>query len=139
MTVMGIMTKPMEARATAPVPRFARLDSTGREDEWWVVPAGETKPVDVRIVDRETYCRSALRLEKYKADPIPVRKVEGRVPRQNCFKGCGPREISRMTVRKELDPDCWTRVLRRSAGCRRTADRIPEVRPAAKWNAKWVS
>ena len=31
--------------------------------------------------------------------------------------------------------DCCTRVLRRSAGWRRTAERSPDARPAAKWNA----
>lgn len=29
--------------------------------------------------------------------------------------------------------DCWTRVLRRSTGWRRTADVRPEERPARKW------
>ena len=33
------------------------------------------------------------------------------------------------------DWDCWTRVLRRSAGWRRTADRRPELSPARKWKA----
>lgn len=30
---------------------------------------------------------------------------------------------------------CWMRVFSRSAGCRRTAERRPEHRPAAKWDA----
>ena len=30
-------------------------------------------------------------------------------------------------------PDCWTRVLRRSAGWRRMEEVRPEQRPAAKW------
>lgn len=33
--------------------------------------------------------------------------------------------------------DCWTRVFRRSAGWRRTAERTPEERPARKWTV-WV-
>jgi hypothetical protein len=36
--------------------------------------------------------------------------------------------------RREAPWDCWTRVLRRSAGWRRMEDVRPEHRPAAKWN-----
>lgn len=32
--------------------------------------------------------------------------------------------------------DCWRRVLRRSAGWRRKAERVPVERPARKWNAR---
>jgi hypothetical protein len=35
----------------------------------------------------------------------------------------------------EREPDCWTRVLRRSAGWRRKAVVQPEPRPARKWKA----
>lgn len=66
------------------------------------------------------------------ADPKPVRKAEGRVPRQNDRMELGDLEISRMVARSELCPDCWTRVLRRSAGWRRTAERMPDPRPATK-------
>jgi hypothetical protein len=31
--------------------------------------------------------------------------------------------------------DCWTRVFRRSAGWRRIAVKVPDARPARKWNA----
>jgi hypothetical protein len=33
----------------------------------------------------------------------------------------------------EREPDCWTRVLSRSAGWRRKAVVQPEPRPARKW------
>lgn len=45
------------------------------------------------------------------------------------------RRMSAMAVVREWWPDCWTRVLRRSIGCRRTAEQTPEPRPAAKWKA----
>ena len=38
-------------------------------------------------------------------------------------------------VSRDAERDCWTRVLRRSAGWRRVAERQPVVRPAKKWNA----
>lgn len=69
------------------------------------------------------------------AEPKPVRSAEGSVPRQKERMEGEEWEISRMVVRRELEPDCCTRVLRRSAGCRRTAERRPEPRPATKWNA----
>lgn len=36
---------------------------------------------------------------------------------------------------REIERDCWTRVLRRSAGWRSVADKQPVARPAKKWNA----
>ena len=68
------------------------------------------------------------------ADPKPVRRAEGRVPRQKerIDLDC---DISRKVARREVDPDCWTRVLRRSAGWRRTAESTPDPRPATKWKA----
>lgn len=42
--------------------------------------------------------------------------------------------LLRATESDALD-DCWTRVLRRSAGWRRKALVTPEPKPAAKWNA----
>lgn len=79
-------------------------------------------------------CRRALRLVKYKAEPKPVRRAEGRVPRQSPRIGFGEERIVwRVGTRDCLD--CWTRVLRRSAGWRRMEEVRPEQRPAVKWNA----
>lgn len=69
---------------------------------------------------------------KYIAEPKPVRKADGRVPRQNERIEVWEDEISRIVARSELCPDCWTRVLRRSAGWRSTAERMPDPRPAMK-------
>lgn len=69
------------------------------------------------------------------ADPKPVRRQEGRVPRQKEAMALGAEAISRMVRRRVVDEDCWTRVLRRSAGWRSTAEKMPDVRPARKWNA----
>jgi hypothetical protein len=44
----------------------------------------------------------------------------------------GEEAISRIVRRRVEEEDCWTRVLRRSAGWRRTAEKIPDVRPARK-------
>jgi hypothetical protein len=62
-----------------------------------------------------------------------VRRVLGSVPRQNCCMGFGPLAMERMVPRSVLERDCWTLVFKRSAGCRRTAERTPELRPAKKW------
>ncbi len=43
--------------------------------------------------------------------------------------------ISPYARRRDEEPDCWTRVLSRSAGCKRKAERTPVLRPAAKWKA----
>jgi hypothetical protein len=86
------------------------------------------RPAAIKLARR----RSAFRLEKYIADPHPVRSVLGSVPRQNCFMGFGPFAMDRMVPNSVLERDCWTRVLRRSAGWRRTAERMPELRPAKK-------
>lgn len=67
------------------------------------------------------------------AEPKPVRNVLGSVPLQNCRMGFGPLAMDWMVPRRVLERDCWTRVLRRSAGWRRTADRMPEFKPAKKW------
>ena len=40
-----------------------------------------------------TLLRSAFKLEKYIADPHPVRNVLGKVPLQNCRIGFGPLAI----------------------------------------------
>lgn len=66
---------------------------------------------------------------------MPVRITEGRVPRQSCFRELGPASMELRVVRRDVERDCWTRVLRRSAGWRRVAERQPVARPAKKWNA----
>lgn len=69
------------------------------------------------------------------ADPRPVRRAEGTVPRQKERIELGEFEISRIVDSNELEPDCCTRVLSRSTGWRRIAERTPDPRPAIKWNA----
>jgi hypothetical protein len=49
--------------------------------------------------------------------------------------GEGPARMLLRATESDALEDCWTRVLRRSAGCRRKALVTPEPRPAAKWNA----
>ena len=79
-TVIGIMMKPAHVRAKAPVARFAVLLSFGRELEC-SAPLAAASPLPAAT--RLALCRNALRLEKYMADPNPVRKVLGSVPLQN--------------------------------------------------------
>ena len=67
-----------------------------------------------------------------------MRRAEGTVPRHRDVMGCGRERIERRTGRREEERDCWTRVLRRSAGWRRTAEETPEIRPEKKWNVGWV-
>lgn len=64
-----------------------------------------------------------------------MRNAEGSVPRQKESIELGEEEISRMVLRRVVERDCWTRVLSRSAGWRRTAESIPEESPARKWKA----
>lgn len=125
-------TNPAEALAMAPVVRFARFESLGREEEWVGTAVLSAAPMVSRRFERATFCRKALRPVKYIAEPKPVRRAEGRVPRQNEERPPGDWAIERIVLRREAWPDCWTRVLRRSAGWRRTAERIPEPRPAVK-------
>src|SRR5579862_9427074 len=144
---MGIMMNPTEARAIAPVVRFAIFDSLGNAEEYFaaasppltavgvVTACVVTSPLDDNKFDWATYCLNPLRLEKYKADPTPVRSVDGNVPRHNCLNGFGPLAISRTVPVREFERDCCTRVLRRSAGWSSTAERMPDPRPAAKWKA----
>lgn len=148
MMVMGMRQRPAEARATAPVRRFARLERRGREEEeaeeagerglgrvdGWFSSAG-MKGAGRWRWERATRCRRALREEKYRAEPRPVRMTDGRVPRQSWRRGVGPEVMEWKVWRREVDGDCCTRVLRRSAGWRREAERMPMVRPARKWNA----
>lgn len=102
------MTKPADARAIAPVVKLAILLSLGRlEDEYSAFPlVASISPVDVRRLDLATCWRKALRLEKYRAEPKPVRMTEGSVPRQNCFRELGPASISRKVVVREVERDC---------------------------------
>lgn len=80
-----------------------------------------------------TPCRRALRLVKYRAEPNPVRRAEGSVPRHRLRIGCGEARMVLRVGRRAEVWDCWTRVLRRSAGWRRMADVRPEKSPAVKW------
>ena len=129
-TVIGIMMKPAHVRAKAPVARLAVLLSFGRELECSPPPIA-TSPRFAAI--KLARCRNAFRPEKYMAEPHPVRRVLGNVPLQNCFMGFGPFAIDRIVPSSVFERDCWTLVLRRSAGWRRTAERTPELKPAKKW------
>lgn len=124
------MTNPAATRATAPVARLAVFDSLGRaEEDFDAVELART----IGVLAWATACRRALRLVKYKADPKPVRRAEGSVPRHNPRIGCGEERIVLSVGRRDCW-DCWTRVLRRSAGWRRMEEVRPEQRPAEKWN-----
>lgn len=112
----------------APDVRFARGESWGRDEE------EDEYDVAVRD-DRARRVRKSLREVKYSAEPTLVRIVEGSVPRHSWRSGFGFDVMSRRVVRRDAEPDCWTRVLRRSMGCRRSAEEKPEPRPAARWNA----
>lgn len=71
---------------------------------------------------------------KYRAEPNPVRRAEGRVPRHNARTGLDDDRMVLIVGRSAaVWWDCWTRVLSRSAGCSRMEDVRPEQRPAAKW------
>ena len=74
---------------------------------------------------------------KYSADPNPVRSAEGTVPRHKEVMGWGDARMVRRTGRSAEERDCWTRVFRRSAGWRSTAEETPEARPARKWKVGW--
>lgn len=69
--------------------------------------------------------------------PKPVRRADGVAPRHSAGRPRGEARISWSAMRSEWWPDCWTRVLSRSIGWRSTAERVPEPRPAMKWNAIW--
>ena len=55
---------------------------------------------------RAACCRIVLRVVKYIADPIPVRRAEGAVPRQKAVRALGEAAISRKEEVMELEPDC---------------------------------
>lgn len=131
------MTNPAATRAAAPVARLPELESFGRAEEETAAFLLLLPPVlATRIEDPfcASPCRNALRLVKYKADPKPVRSAEGRVPRHNPRMGFEEERMAlRVGRRAAVWWDCWTRVLSRSAGCRRIEEVRPEQRPAAKW------
>lgn len=138
MTVIGIMMKPTDARAKAPVIKLANGDSLGSIDEdakcLALAVAGLVDPSP--ITNASAFANLVLRIfkeVKYRALPTLVRMVLGRVPRHNCFIGLGPAAMARSDPMRECDPDCWTRVLSRSTGWRRIAELKPEARPASRW------
>lgn len=95
-----------------------------------------TAPIEASRFERATFCRKLFSVVKYRAEPSPVLRAEGRVPRQKDRIEVDDLEISRIVSSSGLRPDCCTRVFRRSAGWRRTADRTPDPSPATKWNAR---
>lgn len=60
------MMSPADARATAPVLRFARFESRGNVEDEFLEPPRElaTKPVEARRFDRATCCLRAFSVEK---------------------------------------------------------------------------
>jgi hypothetical protein len=124
------MTKPAATLATAPVVRLAVLDSLGRTEDDLAPIAGLARASGLLCA---TAWRNELRLVKYSADPKPVRRAEGSVPRHSPRIGFGEETIAFKVGRRAAPWDCWTRVLRRSAGWRRMEEVRPEQRPAAKW------
>lgn len=129
--------KPTDARATAPVPRFARLERRGKEEEvdCEALPSRANDAEDVTTLDFATCCLSELRVVKYSAEPKLVRMTDGSVPRHNCLRVSGPLTISRNVCATDAEPDCWTLVFSRSAGWSNEAEMMPVPRPARKWNA----
>lgn len=130
--------KPALTLAVAPVSRFCVFVSFGRTVLRLTASFPFLSPPPVRLFAIAalfaTSCRSELRDVKYSAEPKPVRSADGTVPRQRLDTGLGPARIERKVAPRDAAPDCCTRVLRRSAGWRRTAEEIPEPRPATKWN-----
>lgn len=118
---------PASVRAVAPVTRFCTLLNFG-STVLRLVSFGV-----VMIALLATTCLNELSVVKYSALPNPVRSALGSVPRHKDAIGLGPARIERRVSERVWAPDCCTRVLRRSAGCRRTAEDTPEQRPATKW------
>jgi hypothetical protein len=119
---------PIVALVTAPAPRFSSAESFGRELLWLLLTS---------TCRRARVLRTKLSVEKYIADPAPVRIAEGRVPRHSCRIGEGPaamdfRVVKRVAVAEEDGGACWRRVLRRSAGCKATAETRPPAPPERK-------
>jgi hypothetical protein len=104
------------------------LPNLGRADE---DEATEVPEAFAAAVARD--CLILLSKPKYNAEPRPVRMVDGNVPRQSWRIGLGPSRIPLKACRREVDWFCCTRVLSRSAGCKRKALATPDPRPATKW------
>ena len=135
------MIKPTDARANAPVIRFASGDSLGRvEEDADALALAVAGLFDPSPMTSASACANlVLRMfkdVKYKALPTLVRIVLGSVPRHSCLIGLGPAAIALMDPMSECDPDCCTRVLSRSTGWRRIAELKPEARPASRWKVE---
>src|SRR2546429_8706527 len=134
-TVTGIITSPAQTLATAPVARFCVFESFGKTE----LPLLAMSSVMLKLVVPSflaclfaTACRSACKGVKYKAEPKPVRMADGVAPRQRPARGFGEASMERTTAESEDDRDCCTRVLSKSAGCKRIEGQSPEVSPATK-------
>lgn len=90
------MTNPAATRAAAPVARLADLESRGSAEEEFAAVALPLEPLAMAIGVPvcATPVRSALRLVKYRAEPKPVRRAEGSVPRQSPRIGLGDVRIA---------------------------------------------
>lgn len=122
--------RPAKTRAVAPVMRFCTFDSFGRTELLFEIVAPFARGLAEVFA---TIWRRELSDVKYRADPKPVRRAEGTVPRQRLAMGWGPERMDRRTATSDEERDCWTRVFSRSAGCRSTALETPEAKPAKKW------
>ena len=134
-TVTGIITKPAQTLATAPVARFCVFESFGKTE----LPLFVMPSVMLKLVVPSfwawlfaTACRNAFNEVKYKAEPKPVRMAEGVAPRQRFAIGFGDASIERRMGKSEDDRDCCNRVLSKSAGCKRIEVQSPEASPATK-------
>ncbi len=123
----------------APVARLAMFDSRGSEEDESIPGVWRVAPDKAIMLKLATRCRRALRVEKYRADPKPVRITDGSVPRHSCVSALfGPLTMSPKVCIRDMEPDCcWTRVLSRSAGWRSKAEKTPVPRPAAKWRTEF--
>lgn len=81
MTVMGIIMKPTDALAVAPLAKLAVADSCGSLEEEFVCT--------VSALFRANLCRIEFKVVKYRAEPILVRIHDGSVPRHSCRIGLG--------------------------------------------------
>lgn len=79
------MMKPAAVRAIAPVKRLAVCESLGREEDDDDIYVFAALLLSRRAAGprRATSVRNAFSEVKYRADPKPVRRAEGRVPRHN--------------------------------------------------------
>ena len=117
-TVIGIVKNPTNPRATAPVAKFACIDSLGRSLEYPFAGADNEASIDLILP----------KLVKYKDAPTDVRKADGTVPRQS---SSGPDKL-RMALAIVVPGDCCNRVFSRSSGCRHTEDVSPPRNPATR-------